>query len=260
MKRSISVARKVISGSLLACAMALPAAPVMAADMDYPIRGTTDYTPVEYGSGWYLRGDIGYNFIADTTLSYYSNDRYDYDKQSFSTGEMNWSLGAGYTFNEMLRADITADYSGNHSWEGTSKGSGCGLPPCKSRDEATMDRTTVMANAYVSLGRFGGISPYVGGGLGLSYVQWDDYTSTSSTATTSYNGESAVALTYALAAGFDYRINKNWLFDMGYKWTQIHGGVVIAEDSNGAGNPRGDSQFDNINLHEVKVGLRYEIW
>lgn len=286
MKRSNSVARKMIAGSALALAVALTAAPVMAADMDYPVRGTIDHTPVEYGSGWYLRGDIGYNFKADTNLSYYSDARYDYDHQSFEHG-MSWGGGFGYVFNNMLRADITAEFSGNHSWEGKSVGTICGgATPgeCYSEDEATMDRTTVLANAYVNLGHYGGFTPYVGGGLGLSHIQWSDYTSQARCKVragetcdygahpggggavifdgprTSYDSESAVALTYALTAGFDYRINQNWLFDMGYKWTQVNGGVVISEDANGPGNPQGDSQFDNINLHEIKFGLRYEVW
>ena len=50
------------ASTLLAFALALAGHAGMAADMDYPVRGTVDYTKVEYGSGWYLRGDIGYNF------------------------------------------------------------------------------------------------------------------------------------------------------------------------------------------------------
>ncbi len=131
---------------------------------------TVDYTQVEYGSGWYLRGDIGYNLKASTTLSYYSDDRYDYDNQSFSSG-MNWALGGGYTFNDMLRADITADYGGNHSWEGHQS----------ARYVAASHRVNVIRKMkpqwtarlfwpvpMCRFGSYGGFSPYVGGGIGLS--------------------------------------------------------------------------------------------
>ena len=48
--------------------------------------------------------------------------------------------------------------------------------------------------------------------------------------------------------------------DVGYKYTNIHGGKVIAKDANGPGSPQGASKFSDLSIHEVKVGLRYEIW
>ncbi len=83
--------------------------------------------------------------------------------------------------------------------------------------------------------------PMWAGVLVCRHVQWDDYNYSAycrvevgedcdygphSGATadpeifyggqTNYAGKSAVALTYALTAGFDYRINKSWMFDMRY--------------------------------------------
>lgn len=257
-----------------------------AADMDYPIRPAKSYTNVEYGSGWYLRGDIGYTLAAKGNLTYYSDARYDYDNQSLDKA-MSWGGGFGYTFNEMLRGDISVEMSGSHDWEGSTQGTLCGGVPgdCYSEDSAKFDRTTAMANAYVSLGRYGGFSPYIGAGIGLTHVAWSDYTSqayctvdpgedcdygthTGATANpetyagpaTTYSGKSSTVLTYALSAGVDYRLNQNWLVDMGYKWTRIDGGVVIEADSNGVGDPQGDSKFDALDIHEFKIGLRYEIW
>ncbi len=258
-----------------------------AADMNYMERPIPSQTNVEYGSGWYLRGDIGYTISTNTDLSYVSDQRYDYDDQSIGESS-SWGLGVGYTFSDMLRGDITFETSDGHEWDGTSVGTLCGggTPgDCFSEDSADFDRNSLMANAYVSLGNYHGFSPYVGAGLGVTHVQWNNYESdayctvdvgetcsygahsgvgtdaeTYYGGRTSYGTESATALTYALAAGFDYRLNQNWLFDMGYKWTTIDGGVVIKKDANGIGSPQGSSKFDSIHMHEVKVGLRYEIW
>jgi len=277
--------RIILASSVLLASIASPA---MAADMDYPIRGTANHrTNVEYGSGWYLRGDVGMTFGTSSTLSYFSDARYDYDNQSLGETAA-WTLGMGYTFNEFLRGDLTVEGSGSHQWSGTSVGTICGggTPgDCYSEDSADFDRTSLMANAYVSLGNYSGFTPYVGGGVGLSHIQWNNYSSdayctvdvgetcdygthtgvgtdpeTYYGGNTTYPTESLTALTYSLAAGVDYRINNNWLVDLGYKWTHVHGGVVINENANGVGSPQGDSKFDGINMHEVKIGLRYEIW
>lgn len=260
----------------------------LAADMDYPVNPTPQYTNVEYGSGWYLRGDIGYTMHTSTTLSYYSDARYDYDSQSVEESS-SWSIGVGFNFNDYLRADLTYETSDGHQWDGVSVGTLCGggLAPgdCYSEDEADFDRDSLMANAYVSLGTWHGFTPYVGAGIGLTHLQWNSYSSdayctvevgetcsygahsgvgtdpeTYYGGRTTYGTESTTALTYALAAGFDYRFDQNWVLDMGYKWTNIDGGIVIKEDANGIGAPQGDSKFDNISIHEIKVGLRYEIW
>ncbi len=258
-----------------------------AADLEYP-GDPVSRTVVEYGSGWYLRGDIGYAVETKSTLSYFSDARYDYDNQTLENGS-SYGIGFGYNFNDYLRADLTYDTNNSTEWSGTSVGTLCGggvaQGDCYSEDTASFDRKTLLANAYVSLGEYHGFSPYLGAGIGLSDIKWNDYSSdayctvdagetctfgahsgvtadpeTYFGGTTTYPGESVTALTYALAAGFDYRLDQNWVLDMGYKYTSVLGGVVIAKDANGAGAPQGDSKFDNINIHEVKVGLRYEIW
>ena len=56
---------------LLAAAALGPLPAAYAADYDPPIivEEATEYVPVEVGSGWYLRGDVGYNF-SDTPYQF----------------------------------------------------------------------------------------------------------------------------------------------------------------------------------------------
>lgn len=260
--------------------------PAIGADLG-EVPGYHHTTPVEFGSGWYLRGDIGYSAIVDTNLSYYSDSRYDYDHQSIDHA-LAVSGGIGYHFNEFLRTDLTVEHSGGHDWNGDTYGTLCGggATPgeCWSEDQAIVDRTSLLLNGYFSLGQYGHFKPYVGAGIGVSHVSWDSYRSDAycevdpgetcsygahpggvdpvvfDGPTTYYDGAESTVLTYALMAGFDYRIDHNWTVDFGYKWTRLDGGVVIHEDSNGAGSPQGDSLFDHLDTHEFKVGLRYDIW
>src|ERR1700722_495855 len=94
-----SGARTMTFKSLTALALAailLPLSPVHAADYDPPIYvdQAPDYKPVEVGSGWYLRGDVGYAF----------NKPYEFSETpaGFSTGiqAFSGSVGMGYHFND----------------------------------------------------------------------------------------------------------------------------------------------------------------
>ena len=89
------------------------------ADYDPPIvvDQPVEEVPVEVGSGWYLRGDIGYNFEvdADGDFDYRTFDPLTgaYSADVFDTASLNeqvtWSAGFGYHFTDMLRADVTVD-------------------------------------------------------------------------------------------------------------------------------------------------------
>jgi opacity protein-like surface antigen len=285
MKR-IATAGSIILGTAIVVATA---APSLAADMAYPVIGSGPTTSVEFGSGWYLRGDIGYSVHSGSRGTYYSSaygDDTDYASESLG-GNESYSIGAGYIFNNMLRGDITLEHNEGVTWEGRSKSADCGTVPgdCLFEAEAELKRTSIMANGYYTVGNFAGFRPYVGGGIGISDVSWNDYGfqqlcqvdpgedcdfgthSGVGTDRETYYGpagtvstNNGIALTYALAAGLDYRINKNWVVDMGYKWTHISDNIMIKEDADGPGVPGGDSSFNAIDLHEVKIGLRYEIW
>ena len=72
---------------ILAAAAALPL-PAFAADYDPPIvvDQPVEEVPVEVGSGWYLRGDIGYNFSLDA--------RGDFDFRNFDPASGTYSPDA----------------------------------------------------------------------------------------------------------------------------------------------------------------------
>lgn len=250
----------------------------------YPGQGTVATTAVEFGSGWYLRGDISYTAMSNTRRTYYTDDRYEFDDNELSH-PFGYSIGAGYVFNNWLRADLTLDQYTMQDWRGTSQPWDCNTGDCYGDSSAEIKRNSVMLNGYVSLGQWAGITPYVGGGIGVSDVAWEDYSTAyycvvdpgetcdygaHSGATTgrerydgpTQEGRSASALvpTFAVTTGFDYRVSKNLLVDLGYKWTAMGGGVVIEKNSNGPGSPVRDGEFDFLHTHEFKVGLRYEVW
>jgi len=254
-----------------------------AADLDPNLGGGRTF--VEYGSGWYLRGHIGYSAVHSGNLTFFSDDRYSYDDQSFGH---NYSAGFGFghTFNKHFRMDFTVDYHGERDWSGDTTGTSCGTPgdtgSCFSEDEAQLELTNFSINGYYSLGAWQGFAPYVGAGIGLADVKWASYSSqaicildpgetcagygthsggagaeTFNGAQTGYSATSGTALTYSLMAGLEYRLDKNWLLDLEYKYTHVSDGVVLLADDN---NLNGNSEFDAFGLHDIRFGVRYEIW
>ena len=128
-----------------------------------------------------------------------------------------------------------------------------------------------MANGYVDLGTYVGITPYVGAGAGYSYLSWGNLNDTTYCvdgavpcaavtavdSTCHHGGQDGWRFTYALMAGFAYDLSQNFKLDVGYKFRSIDGGDMFDWDSP---QTLGDGEHGNIDTHEVKVGLRYELW
>lgn len=272
-----------------AAVLLLPAGPVRAADYEPPVfvdQPVEEYVPVEVGSGWYLRGDVGYNFSVsakgdfdyrtfDSLTGTYGTDNFD----ATSLGRnFTGSVGFGYNFTDYLRADLTFDAS-RISFDGASSSP---LPcsadidylgtSCRSQDSATASALGIMANGYVDLGTYVGFTPYVGGGLGMTYVDWGALSSNAYCVGASCpaafagaseaDGEKSWRFTWALMAGMAYDLTKNLKVDLGYRYRNIAGGQMFAFDplTQLAGATGTQGEDPGFTSHEVRVGLRYSLW
>jgi opacity protein-like surface antigen len=139
---------------------------------------------VEWGSNWYLRGDLAWqNVTVPAITGSFAN-------QFNGSDLVSGGLGAGYQFNDWIRADVTVDRSvfrrnGNLGsfWcpyksvplhDNNDQPVGIFADPstsCSQYAKATLNSTRFMANAYIDLFHAWGLTPYVGAGLGLTYNQ-----------------------------------------------------------------------------------------
>jgi opacity protein-like surface antigen len=300
----------------------LPLATVaFAADYEPPIyvEPAEEYVPVEVGSGWYLRGDIGYNFdksfkdtelFVDPVLSFGPFDLIEFDeKETPAFG----SVGFGYHFNDYLRADLNIGLLPSSKFNmGAIVPSGCGgtltttstsydadgnpIDPavitvgpaatdCAASLKIKNTYWTGLANGYIDLGTYAGLTPYVGGGVGVIHSKvslkgsavcsaWDETTSDGTTTTRNTflcNGQNSpddpdveyVAVDYkdrdwnfmyALNAGVSYQIAQNTSIDVGYQYVNAPDAPFIRATSNGV-------EFgEGLDFHQVRVGLRYDLW
>jgi len=222
---------------------------------------------VQEASGWYLRGDVGYSFNKMRGAKYYqgSNELLnDFDtaslKDSFLIGG-----GVGYQINSYLRTDVTFDYLTSADFRGSTSGvcgDGVGNPfvACSSTDKSYMHAYSLMANAYVDLGTYGYVTPYVGAGIGGTYVKWgklknricDDPYQPGGCYGGDHDGEKSWRFTYALMAGATVDITCALKADVGYRFRHVAGGDMFGYlDRGGPGYDKG------FYSHEARVGARY---
>ena len=270
----------------------LASAPVQAADYDPPIYvdQAPDYVPVEVGSGWYLRGDIGYAFSHPFDHQETANGPL--NSSTFESSLFTGSVGMGYHFNEYFRGEINAGilptntFSDHEKLAATCNGStlvdnGFGTinsvaasQQCDLSNNASNKAYSIMVNGYVDLGTYVGITPYLGGGLGLAYNKYyrsigarDCKEIPANSAGTGgffcddpagYEGETDTAgkfnLAYSIGAGFSYQVTKNVSLDLGYEYFSVPDGKFVAYD-NGEFNIH-----TGIDYQTVKLGLRYDLW
>lgn len=270
---------------LLMATTAAPIAHAVAADYDPPIviDDASEVVPVEVGSGWYLRGDIGY--VVSSKMDNVTYRTIDPFSGTYSVGSIKsdienpftYGAGFGYHFNDLLRADLTVDgmsarFDGKSAsdYPCTPMLAGTG---CRSEDSSRMTAYSFMANGYVDLGTFAGFTPYVGAGAGYSYVRWSDLDSNyycvgNNCGGTGFAGQSKNSgttdwrFTWQAMAGVAYAINRNLKLDVGYRYRQIEQGNMFKWDgaSLAAGATGGQGVDGDLRQHEVRVGLRYDLW
>jgi opacity protein-like surface antigen len=228
---------------------------------DLPPPPPVPVPPPPAAGGWYLRGDIAYKIYAEPTADWDDSvaglpfDDEDLD-DTFGVG-----VGVGYRFNGWLRADLTVDYEFPADFEATTP---CPAP-CGGLGVASTNvevgefsAIPVLANLYVDLGHFRGLTPYVGAGAGFAYLMMDDITS--------LNGDGTVVewgdgddwnFAWALMAGLAWEFSPNMAVDLGYRYLDL-GEVSSPTIPFGAGD--GDFTYDDLAAHEIRLGMRYTLF
>jgi len=277
--------------------LGLAPAGALAADYDPPIyvEEADNYVPVEVGTGWYLRGDVGYTlnrpYREISTLGGFTEN----------TSLLPASIGMGYQFNSFLRGELNfgilpahrfgRDYISNcpgtqtttvvDNLTGTllSQNSVASSRGCDGSDRVNNYAYSLMAHGFVDLGTYVGFTPFIGGGVGVTYnkhslvvgdLDCQPSSSTTiaggNTTTTSfacdipgaYDGarqsEGRYDFSYSLAAGIAYQATKNISLELGYEYFASPSARYMSYSGGGYTVNRG------IDFHQVKLGVRYALW
>lgn len=216
---------------------------------DAPLyQSVPEVVPVEIGNGWYLRGDVSYDFDSDLHF-----DGDDSGEIGLDEG-YGFGVGVGYRFTDFFRGDLTARYAKTDlDFRDTL------LPAVVEGDAKNWE---LMANAYVDLGTFVGFTPYVGGGIGAVRTDFDIDCSLGGFDCTTLLGANETdtaewRFAYALMAGVAYNLTQNVALDIGYRYLDVDGGKFYGLSGNGFDFAIDDDGYDR---HTVQAGIRYSLW
>ena len=240
----------------------------VAADM--AIAPPPAYAPavVEDFGGWYLRGDIGFsnqrvdrlNNALDTTLT-----------SSVQTNNFNtagiFGLGVGYKVNNWFRADITGEYRGNSQFLGKDVNT---FPGGVGTDtyHGTKSEWVVLGNAYVDLGTWWCITPFIGAGVGGARVSIANFTDAGITnigglvspSVAFGDNMSKWNFAWAAHAGLAYKVTPSFTVELAYRYLDMGDGLTgdlrTFDGTNAINNPM---TFKNITSHDLKLGVRWDL-
>src|SRR5579863_8823220 len=231
--------------------------------------------PVRDFGGWYLRGDIGFsnqsvNNVLDTNSAAYNNVAVS-QTGSFSTGGI-YDVGIGYQFNNWLRTDFTGQYRGKSSFTGLDVVTGTGpLAGFVGTDSytATKSELLFLANAYVDLGTWWCVTPFIGAGIGTARVSIADFTDTGDFIqgglqkhSFNYAGEASQwNFAWAAHAGLAYHVNQALTLELAYSFVSMGNGMTGPTSSfdQVTNTTHAPFAFHNIYSNDVKLGVRWNL-
>lgn len=223
--------------------------------------------PADFG-GWYLRGDIGFSNQRVDRLSNVldANNTSSVQNLSFNNAGI-FGLGVGYRFNNWFRADVTGEYRGNSQFFGTDRityAGGVGTDTY----HATKNEWVSLANAYVDLGTWWCITPFIGAGVGAARVAINGFTDQS----IANNGGGALPglaygdnaakwnFAWAAHAGLAYKVSPAFTVELAYRYLDMGDGVTgdlkTFDGTNAIYNPM---TFKHITSHDLKLGVRWDL-
>jgi opacity protein-like surface antigen len=231
--------------------------------------------PVEDFGGWYLRGDVG---MTSSSAKLHVNA---YDTLPSGTvlqqlghgfdGGMSYDLGVGYRFNNWFRADITGEYRAKVGFNGTDflnfpNGGG----QLSDVYNGGYKSWVGLVNAYVDLGTWWCLTPFIGAGVGAAHIQTTGFQDSGALFTNvggqnvvtgaSYfaNGASTTNFAWAAHAGVAYKVTNNFTVELAYRYldmgTGIHGNGASFDGSNAGPS---SFQFRDITSQDLRIGVRW---
>jgi opacity protein-like surface antigen len=232
-----------------------------------PVYAPVAPAPVEIGGGWYLRGDIG---VGVTNIDEFENvahspspiHSYDVLRKSIDD-QVFVGIGAGYQFNNWLRADVTGEYrtaAGFSALERATR-TDLGLVEGYSLYTGRIASLVGLANVYADLGTWSGITPFVGAGIGVAHHSVSDHRDQGLGGYAGGLGlaasESKTGLAWALHAGLGYQVSSNLKLELGYRYLNmgdIEAGKIQCLP---ALDQCSHSKIKGYDSHDFKIGMRW---
>ncbi len=158
--------------------------------------------------------------------------------------------------NNWLRLEATAEYRAKarvYAFGHYTDGAGFDLDTY----EGNLKSWVFLANAFIDLGTWDCLTPFVGAGVGGAYNTLADFTDVNpSTAGFGFGrNPSEWNLAWALYAGVSYNVTKNFKIDLTYRYLN-YGSITDTVDCIGGCNPN-SFKFKDLYSNDIMLGLRW---
>ncbi len=223
-------------------------------------------------SGWYLRGDIGITNQQLKNLTQRPNPTVlslqqvgvGFDSSPF------FLVGLGYQVNNWLRFDVTGEYRAKANFHGSDNVTffdGAGTAVSVNNYSASKSEWVVLGNAYLDLGTWWSMTPFVGGGLGFARNQIEGFRNNSiglfsdGTPITaeSFGGQGVKwNFAWALHAGVAYTVTPSFQVELAYRYLNL--GVAQTGPTRAFDNSftnGGAFSFNGVVSNDVMLGVRW---
>lgn len=235
--------------------------------------------PVVVG-GWYLRGDIGIDVHKTATFSHSGVTAASgtfIDESIDRSGSVG--IGVGYEFNDWFRADVTAEFRGTEGFAavdryqfdcdaaGLSSGScgGGGIIRRNNMWRGSLTSHVLMLNAYAAIGSWYGITPFVGGGVGVAAHRVhgvSDFDPSDLGGGGFASDQTSTSFAWNVQAGLQYDISPNLVIETAYRYIDLgsaESGILCPLPASCAGGGLAPLVIDDITAHEIRLGLRWRL-
>ena len=227
--------------------------------------------PIPEFSGWYLRGEIG---MTNQNLGSLTNP--DPNAQNFSSAGMGfdsatmWGGGIGYQVNDWLRFDAAGEYRGRANFHGSQYLSGPGFALADNYS-GSKSESVFLVNAYIDLGTWWYITPFIGAGIGASYNRISSFRDDG--VNTQFGVAQPASVTYAtdagkwnlawdLTAGLAYRVTPGLTLELSYRYINLGSATTGLPNYSFDGSftpPQYPWTMHNITSNDFMIGMRWMI-
>ena len=218
--------------------------------------------PAPSARTWYLKGTIG---MSNPVPDGMHNEVY--GGGDFVVGHTDiksaplFGIGIGVEHNRWLRFDVTGEYRGKQLFVGQDTYRP-GTPDVYTNEFlADLDTWVGLANAYIDLGTWRGVTPYVGGGIGFASISVLGLSDVNERYDSIYRGadNTDTNFAWALYAGMAYDVTPQFTMDFGYRYLDMgsaRSGVVTAYDNSGSYSYH---EIEDITSHDLLVSGRWRL-
>jgi opacity protein-like surface antigen len=265
--------------ALAGAAVAAMSTAALAADFPPALQPPPAYQPVQASeSGWYLRGDVGVGVQKFQGFDHFQTN-------SVFVWPASWTIvqqeaddaafvdvGVGYQWNNWLRFDFTGEHRAMAKFKVLgSYREFCagGTATCYDQYDGSHSAEVFLANAYVDLGTWWCLTPFVGAGVGGA---WNTVSSLTDVGFTTFapgfgfasSDKSSWNLAWSATAGLAYNVSSNLKLEFAVRYLNLGTIKTAVVNCSSLGcqtppnsGPSASYTLTNFDSLDLKLGMRW---